>query len=434
MVDNPRYRIRETGMRPWLRVGIAASLLGGFHGLHAADYMSVLPEAAQAHAALDQSPQIRIARARVDIGAAQRRRIKAGAGEWAVSVLNDQRTDGLGEKFQEQEYSLSRQLRWPNKYLLDQHIGDATTEVAEYAFEDAWHEAGRSLLASWFNCLRTRSEAQLLNQQVTVLEQQLAAVSKRVSAGDAPALEQSQAQAELERIKVLHNQAEQAARSAVLLLQQDFPDIRAPGASLTLATPEPLQGTDEEWLARILGANHEIKLAEGEAMLARLQADRAGQDRLGDPTVGLRYTDNKDGNRKQVGVSVTLPLGSTARRSDYAIARSTSAIAEQNARAARLKVESDGRHDLLNTRISYSQWQRLQSINNQSTRNAELVQRGYSLGEFTYSELQIARRQALEAASSEQSAQLSALEANARLLVDAHMLWTPEEDETGHNK
>lgn len=418
-------------MNPPARALLAALCMSAMPG-QAADYLRVLPDAAQAHVALDRSPQISIARARVNIGRAERQRVQGGSGEWEVSVTNDQRTDALGERFQEQQYGLSRRLRWPNKYLLDQRIGNSTTEVAEYAFEDAWHEAGRRLLDSWFSCLRAQRHAMLLGAQAEILDLQLRAVRQRVSAGDAPVIEQSQAEAELDRSKVLYSQATQTARSAELTLLQEFPDITPPDQMLDLDLPQLLQDSDAQWLARIVGENHEIKLADGEAGLAKLRAERAGQERLPDPTVGLRYTDNLDGNRKVLGLTLTLPLGGSARRSDYAEARSLAGIAEQTARAARLKVESDGRRDLLNARASYTQWQHLQTINEHSTRNAEILQRGYTLGEFSYGELQAARRQALEAAALAQTAQLDTLQAHARLQIDAHLLWVPDEDEAAH--
>jgi outer membrane protein, heavy metal efflux system len=396
------------------------------------EYLAILPPESAAHAALDQSPQIRIARERMAIGHAERKRIESGSAEWELSIANDRRTDATGLRYQEQQYGLSKRMRWPNKYLLDQRIGATTDEVAEYAFEDAWHEAGRTLLASWFDCLRAQQTATLLGQQVLVLEAQLAAVTKRVTAGDAPALEQAQASAELERMRASLNQAQQAARSATLTLQQEFPDVSAPSPQLTLDTPAPLQGTDEEWLTRIMGENHEIKLAEGEVTLAEQQAERASKNRLPDPTLGFTYSDNKDGNRQLLGLNVTVPLGSTARRSEYSIAKANASIADQNARAARLKVASDGRHDVLNTHAHFEQWQQLTAVSEQSQRNAALVQRGYALGEFSYTELQSARRQALENTLAARSAQLDALESHARLLLDAHLLWVPAEDETEH--
>lgn len=394
--------------------------------------LSVLPAETAAHRALDQSPQIQIAKANLAMGDAQRRKLQSGLHEWQVSVTQDQRTDPMGEKFSEQEYGLSRALRWPHKYQLDQQLGEVTTEVAEYAFEDAWHEAGRALLASWFDCLRAQGESRVLAEQVQVLEQQLDAVRRRVNAGDAAAIEQAQAEAELERVRVQLGQAQQAARSAVFTLQQQFPDITPPDGTVTLDTPVELTGSDPLWLAQVTNANHEIKLADAQATLATLQARRAGQERLADPTVGLHYSDNIGGDRKTVGMSVTLPIGGTARRSDYTLARATASSAEQSARATRLSVEADARRDLLNARASFQQWRQLQQVNDQSRRNAEVMQRGYTLGEFSYTDLQTARRQALEAASAAQMAQLNALEAQARLRVDAHLLWTPDEDETTH--
>jgi outer membrane protein TolC len=147
---------------------------------------------------------------------------------------------------------------------------------------------------------------------------------------------------------------------------------------------------------------------------------------VGDPTLGLRYSNSFDGNRDIMMLTVTMPLGSGARNAEYALAQSESARLAALARGTRLKVEGDARQDLLNARSSHAQWQRLARASAQDELNAATVARGYSLGEFGMAELLAARRSALASAEAAAMARLDAIQAWTRLNVDAHYLWTAE--------
>jgi hypothetical protein len=65
----------------------------------------------------------------------------------------------------------------------------------------------------------------------------------------------------------------------------------------------------------------------------------------------------------------------------------------------------------------------MQRIAQQSQRQAATMMSAYQLGEATLAEALNTRRQAHDAALLAESAQIDALAAHARLLLDAHQLW-----------
>lgn len=112
-----------------------------------------------------------------------------------------------------------------------------------------------------------------------------------------------------------------------------------------------------------------------------------------------------------------------ARSAAYSAALAEAGVANQKAKDVRLKVETDARRAALPMRSTDLQRQQLQQVASRSRNAAEVLDQGYSLGEFTITELLLARRQAL--------AQLNALEAAARLQLDAHEIWVSPLDSQG---
>ncbi len=391
----------------------------------AAQYLDALPPRDVVLKVLEESPAVKAAREQMGIASARQRRLAAGEYEWAIGATGQRRTDAMGATFSEQAYELSRGLRWFGKAGIDRRLGAQTAAVGEYAFGDAWHEAARTLLAGWFEWLRAGQEAKLLGAQMALLEDQLRKVQSRVRAGDAPRVEQALAQTEIDRASAAQMAAELRVREIALQLKRTFPDLVL-AAPAELDAPDMPSGSDEEWAQRILADNHEIELAEGQYEQAKLAARRASRDRIPDPTVGLRYSNNLDGNDRLVSVIVTLPLGGSRRSAQQAVALGEANVAGQHAREIRLKVESDAQRAILAMRSTQAQWQRLRDVAAQSETNAATVARGYSLGEFTITELLTARRQALDAALIATTAQLDALEAASRLQLDAHEIWSAE--------
>lgn len=406
----------RTARLAWLAVMMIPALAN-------ARYPKVLPGEIEVRRALQGSPQVMAARAQVDISAARQRQLSAGNYEWTVAATGQRRTDPSGLTYSEQSYELSRGIRLWGKAGLDSELGRQTMAVGEYAFSDNWHEASRMLMTEWFDWLRASHTARLLRGQTGLLEQQLATVESRVRAGDAPRIERVLAQTELDRQSAVTVAAERQEQEARLRLLRSFPDLTATAVP-DLDNPEILPGSDEDWMQRILGDNHELQLAQAQQQQARTGARRAARDRLPDPTIGIRYSNNFDGNRRVIGLIVSLPLGGPARSAASAAAAGEASVAAQHARDVRLKVESDVRRITVAMRSTFTQWQQLQQVALQSQASAQTLERGYSLGEFTISELLVARRQSLDAELAATLAQLDALEAAARLQLDAHEIWT----------
>jgi len=396
---------------------------------YASDYLQVLPSEIDVRTALEASPQIKVAREELSAGQVRADQYRIGQHEWTASTTVQQRNETqTGVRYNEQLVSLSRAWRWPSKASKDKLIGNTVQAAAGFGFEDAWHEAGRLLLSSWFDWLRAASEAQLLSTQVQSFESQLAATQKRVQAGDAPSIEAQLAQVELERAKTAQLKAQQLADANALKLQRDFPELPLRAATQLDAPPAPPQN-EEAWMQRIVGHNHEIELAEAEAEVARLAAERAGLDRIADPTVGINYGRERGTQERVIGLSVSIPLPGAARQNAYNAAQAEARRAARMAEQTRLKVEHDARADLLDVRSKHRQWQLLQSLAEQSRNNADTVARAYTLGEFNLTETLTARRQAVDNAIAAQAAQLDALEAQARMQLDAHLLWALDHDD-----
>jgi outer membrane protein TolC len=394
-------------------------------GLASAGYLQALPSEVEVRRALKGSPAIIAAREQMDIAAARQGQLEAGNYEWTLGATGQRRTDPQGLTYNEQSYELSRSLRLWGKAGLDRDLGSRIRSVGEDAFSDNWHEASRALLSGWFGWLRAQRTSAVLGAQAALLEQQLATVRARVRAGDAPRVEEMLAETEIDRHAAAVAAAGLQEQDVALRLKRQFPDLSLapPGA---IDEPRLPAGSDDDWVQRILADNHEIELAQGQQEQARIAARRAARDRMPDPTVGVRYSGNFDGNRRVVGLIFSVPLGGPARSAAYAAALGEASVAAQKARDIQLKVETDARHATLAMRSAYSQWERLRQAAARGDVSAKVLAKGYSLGEFSITELLTARRQALDADLAAATAQLDALEAIARLQLDAHEIWVRE--------
>lgn len=394
--------------------------------------MLSLPSEAAAREALETSPQLQAAHESIAIGAAREQRQRSGPHEWEVMALAQQRTDPVGIKYDEQEYGLQRSVRWPWKYSLDRRIGEYAREVGELSYVDAWHEAGRQLLDLWFEWLEAERAVALHSGQLALLQEQQGIVARRTAAGDAAQLELQLASVETGRLQAAGADAARRAAAARASLLGLFPALSTTTPA-QIGTPVDLTGTDAEWLERIVAGNHEIELADTRAAGMQVTAERAGRNRLADPSLGLRYSDNLDGNRKVVGLQFAMPIGGGARTAEAAIARSEARMAAAEAAGSRALVDAAARSAISDARLRYRAWRDLQETHVQQQLSATAATRGYELGEFGIALMLAARRSALESQLALESAQLQALRAHARVLLDAHLLWAPEHHDPEHD-
>jgi hypothetical protein len=381
-----------------------------------------LPAPEDVMKAMRESPLLQRESESIEQGVQRERKRRAGPHEWQIAATQVQRTETSGQRFDEQEYGLQRGLRWPWKGSVDRRLGTQERLVGALTFSDAWHEAGRSLLDMWFEWFGAEQAVKIAQAQLLSLQEQQRSVQRRVEAGDAAAVELQLADAETQRMQSARNDAVLGAMRAREALARRFPGLPLvlPEA---IESPVALPGTDAQWMEHITADNHELELAQSQAAAARLAAERAGMDRMADPMLAFRYSDNLDGDRRLLGLTVTVPLGGASRSADAALARSQSRAAEANVRLVTDAVHSDARAAISAARLSLGSWQDLTEAAARMRRAADAAARGYELGELDLSVTLAARRQALEAEQQLMMAHLTALHDHARVLLDSHQLW-----------
>jgi outer membrane protein TolC len=392
-----------------------------------------LPPHPQIDTALDNHINVLNAETGVRIEQTNQRRWESGNYEFNVRAGSAQRrTTVPGQKLHEWDVSIERPLRLINKVLLDDDIGAEGVNRATHALGDARHEAGRTLLHLWFNWQRERMQAMQWQQQVDILKQQALTTEKRLKAGDAPRMDLSQANAAVAQATVALQQAGMRAELAGNELIRQFQAIVLP---LQIVAPEPQPVTENlaRWKQIILDHNHELEMVRAERRYLQMLAERSRADRIPDPTVGVRYSNELAGSEKVTGVYLSIPLSFGVRGTVAENAEQQAEIAGNRENALLRRLEADIYAGHTQATRSYQIWQQAKEAADSIRQNAELVTRAYSLGESSLSETLIARRLALESALSESLARLDANEARYRLLLDAHQLWKDGNDQHGEH-
>ncbi|MDO8299389.1 TolC family protein [Lacisediminimonas sp.] len=396
----------------------------------AMDLSGALPPEQAVRQSLSSLPSVSAARAMIEAEQANNRRLLAGPHEWTVRAMAQRRTDSIGQRTLDKHIALERPLRAPGKAGRDAALGEAGIALAQARMADTWHEAARGLLKSWFGWMREARTAQRLQEHAQVLQQQLGIVQRRVKAGDAPRLEQMLAETESQRAVVAQAQAAARAARAEADLRKRYPGV-VPLLPASLSAAQPvapiIPGSVRDWQAGILEHNHEIELAQLEATYSKLTAQRVALDRHGDPTVGLHYGQERDSQERMVGVTVSMPFAGASRSASADAAMARAQAAAEKAREVSINVENDAAQVAMQAQSASALLAQFGEIARQAQANAALVSKAYGLGEATLNDTLLARRQSLEAQSAAEQAQVDALEAHARLLLDMHKIWSLRE-------
>ena len=384
---------------------------------------SALPPEAEVRRVLASLPALRQGMQNTELAGAERDKLAAGPYEWTVRAGASRRTAPGAERYLEQEVALERPLRWFGKASLDQALGEQGLTVARALHGDAWHEAGRTLLRDWFDALRELAGVARLEEQLAVTQRLQSIAVRRVQAGDGAALDLLQADTEQRRVLALLQQARQRSEQTLTLLAISYPGLPRPLADslpLPQAGSEAVDGLAE----RIVHDNHELQLAQAEADLYAMRASRLASDAMPDPTLSLRAARERDGQERVFGVSLSFPLPGAGRAADRSAAAIKASMARERVAQTQLRVALAARRAASDSVHSHAIWTTLQEVQQQTIRQAELMQRAYQAGECTLAEALAGRRQALDAALTAQTAQIEALAAQARLQLDAHAIWS----------
>lgn len=410
-----------------LCLALCAAMPAPAAGLGAEAYPPLLPPPQLVTRLLERQPQVTAAQAGIEVEQANSRRLAAGPYEWSVRASAQRRNETSGPRYRENEVALERPLRWLGKADKDAELGRQGVSISEARLADAWHEAARTLLRRWFEWVREAQAARRLQQHAALLGQQADIVRRRVAAGDAPRMEMMLADTERGRAEAAFLQAAQRRDLLAASLAVSYPGL-SPALPDGLPAPALPSGDAALWRQKILEDNHEIELADAEAALGRASAERAALESTPDLTLGLRYAQERDRQERLFSVTVSIPIPGQARREQIVASQGRASVALENARAVRLKVEADALAAALRADGTQTLWRQLADIGRQSGSNAALVARAYELGESPLSDTLLARRQALDALSAAEQAQIDALEAQARLLLDMHAIWSLHAD------
>lgn len=402
-------------------------LLAGFAaGTVAAEPASTLPPAEIVARVLRDAPDVQAATSHIRAEEANRRRLEAGPHEWNLRLGGQQRRSapatGPNERFSEWNSAIERPLRLPGKAATDAELGAAGVTLAETAYGDALHEASRSLLKAWFVWLRENAASAQWTAQVELLDRQARAIERRRQLGDAARLDAIQAEAALAQAVAQRTQAEARRRSAGEDLRRRYPGLPL-SEPAALDEPQPLAGSDSEWIAALLEHSHELGLARGEAQRARIAAERQRQDRLPDPSVGLQFSRERGGEENVVGAYVSIPLPGDARRATTDASLAQAEAAGRRAEAVERRIGAEAAALYQAAQSAAPAWQAARDAAERLERSADLTARAYQLGEGSLNDLLTARRLANEARLAARTSQLDALELRYRLLLDAHRLW-----------
>ena len=384
---------------------------------------SALPPEAEVRRVLASLPALRQGMQNTALAGAERDKLAAGPYEWTVRAGASRRTAPGAERYLEQEVALERPLRWFGKASLDQALGEQGLTVARALHGDAWHEAGRTLLRDWFDALRDLAGVARLEEQLAVTQRLQSIAARRVQAGDGAALDLLQADTEQRRVLALLQQARQRSEQSLTLLAISYPGLPRPQAD-SLPLPQAGSESAASWAERIVHDNHELQLAQAEADLYAMRASRLASDAMPDPTLALRAARERDGQERVFGVSLSFPLPGAGRAADRSAAAIKASMARERVAQTQLRVALAARRAASDSVHSHAIWTTLQEVQQQTIRQAELMQRAYQAGECTLAEALAGRRQALDAALTAQTAQIEALAAQARLQLDAHAIWS----------
>lgn len=407
----------------WLLMGLVLS--GAVEAVDPVNPPGLLP-AEIARPLLEQDPGVAAARAGLEVALQEAGILDKSPYEWIVRGTGQQRRVDNSSRYNEWSAGIERTLRLPGKAAADRNLGKATVEASQARYGEARHEAARELMGLWVEWLHAENAHTLAGQNLQATQESLAAVDKRVRAGDASKLDLNLARAELADQRRLNNDAKMQAAVAWARLSTRFPGVAR--QVQVLPTPLPLAEEAAFWRERILEQSDELKLVQTQLVMDQAHAERARKNRTPDPTLGVQTASEIGGRERLAGVTISMPIPGGQRHARSAKAIATVEMSRREVEFKQRQLETEIASAVATAQGAYDSLQ----IANEGTiamqQNAVLMQRAYTLGEAELQALLLARRQTNAAMNSALQAQATALKAYYGLLVDAHLIWDLEHD------
>jgi len=345
--------------------------------------------------------------------------------EWTAGYTHQKRTyEGIDKRSNEWNLELERTVRLPGKYAADQRIAEATMGNASAQYNLARREAAEGLITSYLGWLETRGVLALLQQQQQAAETNANAVAKRVKSGDAAAMDERLATADLADVRRKVSSAQTTANHAWSQLSARYPVTPSTtGAQAALPDPFPVPQDSYWWQERIMAASDELAIAQAEQASAKAGADRTSQDRIPDPTIGVFTGREAYGNEQLVGVRISMPVPGQKRSLTHRKQLAEANLAQDNLDLTQRELLGRARGAYSDAVGSFERWQLANTTSTTMQENARLLTKAYSLGEQDLQTLLLGRQQAAAAGEEELQARAEALQSYFQLLLDAKLLW-----------
>ncbi|WP_374571515.1 TolC family protein [Phenylobacterium sp.] len=376
---------------------------------------------------LGSTPQLAEARAMLASARADQRILNAGEHETLVTATYDDRKVRKEGDYAEWSVQAARGVRLPGKAALDRAAGRAGLKAAEDGVDDARHQASLLLADRWVAWAEAAGRRDLADAELSTYASEAAALTRRVELKDASQLDLELAQGAEARARAAAAQAAGEEAAAKAELEFMFPGL-APARAPALPDPAAPTRPFEAWPAIVLERSHEITIARALADRERFIARRTAQDRVPDPTLGVRTFSERGGDETGMGVFVSIPF-SGPRRSAAADRQAAQASAAE-ARFAMVArdVRATAQADVIAASSALDAWRAASTAQAASQQAAKRVGRAYELGERDLSERLMAERQDFEARRAELAARAQAHRTMLKLALDAHELWLAEEE------
>jgi outer membrane protein TolC len=355
------------------------------------------------------------------------RATEAGAGEFNLRMSQqNRRVIDPGGRFNEQQLSLERPVRWWGKAGLDANLAEQSRKVASIGYADALHETSRELMRQWFALHQLALARDAAGAQAQLSQELHRQAQLRLKQGDISQLDASLAQAELQRAQAVVAVSQAQWTAAWAQVQKRYPGLPEPvWPALPGELPElpALQPLVQEFLQN----HHELNLRRAEVQRLRLQAERMDRDRLPDPVLGVYAARERAGAESIVGVSVGFALTGSARQAHAAAALAEANQMEEQLQQMTLDLGAAFEARGLNLRLQRQALRNLQSA--AQTQAAAVVQslKAFAMGEHSMTELIQNRRLAQESLLESQKLQLELVEGWALMNLDLHRIWDFDE-------
>ncbi|MEO7323570.1 MAG: TolC family protein [Dokdonella sp.] len=369
-----------------------------------------------------QDPVVREAQSGVSAAGHDAGMLRASPNEWTVNATGQRRTYGGNTPSREWNVGIERTFRLPGKRQLDGRLGDVEIALGESRYDQALRDAKHDLVDLWLDWRGAAETAVLVDDQVTLAKSNRDVVEKRLKAGDAAKLDLNVADTDLADIDRVRSEARTNETKARARLTARFSDVKADAGRLS--DPAPFAEPVDFWKEQLLQRNPALRTAEAERERATLGATRARADRAPDPTIGVFSASEAFSNERIIGLSLSVPLSGSYR--SQKMARALDAADQTEAALARMRqrVEAEAIELYSDAVGGHERWQLSTKTALRTSENVRLTQRAYSLGEVDLQTLLITQRQSLDTARIALQAQVDALRARYRLLIDSGRLWS----------